>query len=52
MRIHSLKPALECENDVGGRFTKYPLDDSQQPRSLRLGTNLGTNGPSILWLHS
>ncbi len=29
MRIHRLMPLRECENDVGGRFTKRPLRDSQ-----------------------
>ena len=28
MRIHRLMPLRECENDVGGQFTKSPLHDS------------------------
>ena len=28
MNIHRLMPELECENDTGGCFTKYPLSDS------------------------
>lgn len=28
MRIHSLMPVPNCENDVLARFTKYPPDDS------------------------
>jgi len=28
MNIHKLMPVPHCENDVRGRFTKSPLDDS------------------------
>ena len=36
MRVRHLIPALECENDVGGRFTKLPPFDSQRPWTLSL----------------
>ena len=29
LRIHRLMPLRECENDMGGRFTKRPFRDSQ-----------------------
>ena len=32
MRVRHLMPALECENDMGGRFTKRPFGNGVPPR--------------------